>query len=189
MAYHEIDSFVNKFKALCQGGRNASLTMSSKAGKAVINLRVDLGVLPQQDLQPHHPPKHPRYGPAQQRRRERRAAARQAAAEQAEAVLTPEEKDVLDMADIAKQDAEIATDSINAKENETEKVTNHEAAKTSVDDVQDGVVPDYEYNLDDSKTVENQVEEPPPPVRDRTLGGIDYYLLSYDDPIFDNGYD
>ena len=91
------------------------------------------------------------------------------------------------MADIAKQDAEIATDSINAKENE--KVTNHEAAKTSVEDVQDEVVPDSEYNLDDSKTVENQVEEPPPPVRDRTLGGIDYYLLSYDDPIFDNGYD
>ena len=42
--------------------------------------------------------------------------------------------------------------------------------------------------IDDSKTVENPVEEPPPPVRDRTLGGIDYYLLSYDDPIFKNGY-
>ena len=43
-------------------------------------------------------------------------------------------------------------------------------------------------SIDDSKTVENPVEEPPPPVRDRTLGGIDYYLLSYDDPIFKNGH-
>ena len=58
----------------------------------------------------------------------------------------------------------------------------------------DEVVPDFEYgssttpSKDDSKAVITQVEEPPPPVRDRSLGGIDYYSLSYDDPIFDNGY-
>ena len=70
-------------------------------------------VLQQQDPIPHHPPTHPRNGPAQQRRRERRAAARQAAAVQAEAVLTPEEREVLDLADIAmqNQNAEKATDS------------------------------------------------------------------------------
>jgi hypothetical protein len=45
MASIEIDSFVRKFKAPCEGVRNASLTLSSKAGKATINLRVDLGVL------------------------------------------------------------------------------------------------------------------------------------------------
>ena len=92
MAYHEIDSFVNKFKALCQDGRSARLTLASKAGKAVINLRVDLGVLSEQDPQLHHPPKHSRNGPAQQRRRDRRAAACQASAEQAETALSLEEK-------------------------------------------------------------------------------------------------
>ena len=45
MANSEIDSFVRKFKTLCQAGRNASLTLSSNAGKAVMNLRLDLGVL------------------------------------------------------------------------------------------------------------------------------------------------
>ena len=92
MALHEIDSFVSKFKALCQGGRHASLTLSSKAGKAVVNLRVDLGDI-SQDAHLHHPPqKHSRNGPAQQRRRERRAAARQAAAVEAESILSVEER-------------------------------------------------------------------------------------------------
>ena len=91
-AYQEINSFVKKFNALCQGGRNASLTMSSKAGKAMINLCVDLGVLQQQNPQPHHPPSHPRNGPAQLRRRERRAAARQAAAVEGESILSVEER-------------------------------------------------------------------------------------------------
>ena len=142
MAYQEIDSFVKKFKALCQGGRNASLTMSSKAGKAVINLRVDLGVLPQQDPRPHHPPGHPGNGPTQQRRRERRAAAGQA-----EAALSPEEKEVLDIAK-HNQDAEEATDLTNAKnEHETVKVSNNEAAKASEEEVEDEVVPDSEYKL------------------------------------------
>ena len=45
----EIDSFVRKFKTLCQAGRNASLSLSSNAGKAVINLLLDLGVLGHQD--------------------------------------------------------------------------------------------------------------------------------------------
>ena len=40
----EIDSFVRKFKTLFQAGRNASLSLSSNAGKAVMNLRLDLGV-------------------------------------------------------------------------------------------------------------------------------------------------
>ena len=73
----------------------------------------------------------------------------QAAAVQAEAVLTPEEREVLDLADIAKQNqgAEKATDSTNAKEEiETGKVKNHEAAKTTVKDVEDEVVPDSSIN-------------------------------------------
>ena len=35
----------------------------------MINLRVDLGVLPQQDPQPHHHSKHSRNGPSQQQHR------------------------------------------------------------------------------------------------------------------------
>ena len=94
MAYCEIDSFVRKFKILCEAGRSASLTVSSNAGKAVMNLRVHLGVFGQQDHHPHHQSQR-RNGPSQQRRRERRAAACQAAAVQAEATLSLEEKDVL----------------------------------------------------------------------------------------------
>ena len=98
MAYCEIDSFVKKFKTLCQAGSNASLTLSSNAGKAVGNLRVDLGVL---GHQPHHPSQRTRNGPSKQRRRKRRATARQAAAEQAEATLSVEERDVLKEAEEA----------------------------------------------------------------------------------------
>jgi hypothetical protein len=192
MAFHEIDSFINKFKALCQGGRNASLTLSSKFGKAVINLRVDLGVPFQQDLQPHHPQKqHCRNGPAQQRRRERRAAACQATAEEAEAMLSLEEKEMVEMAETDKsnQVAEQADDTLNSTD-DTEEVTILEVVNKSVEEIKDEFVPVYEY---ESLTVstqneENPRKEPPPPVRDRTLGGIDYYSLSYDDPIFKNGY-
>ena len=75
-----------------------------------------------------------------------------------------------------------------------EEITIIEVVKTSVEEVEDEVVPDSEYELktpskdDSTKTESKPTEEPPPPVRDRTLGGIDYYKLSYDDPIFDNGY-
>ena len=188
MAYQEIDSFVKKFKILCQGGRNASLTLSSKAGKVRINLSVDLGVLSRQDPQPQHPQnQHPRNGPAQQRRRERRAAARQAAAEEAEAILTLEEKEVLDLAENAKanQDAEQVEDTTD----DAGEVTIIEVVQTSVEEITDEVVTDSEYesmavSKDDPQTESSPIEEPPPPVRDRSLGGIDYYTLSYDDLIF-----
>ena len=152
----------------------------------LVNLRVDLGPLSQQD---YHPPKYSRNGPAQQRRRERWAAARQAAAVEAETILSVEEKEVLDLADIAKHnlDAEKAEDA-------PEEITIIEVVKTSVEEVEDEVVPDSEYELktpskdESTKNASKPKEEPPPPVRDCTLGGIDYYKLSYDDPIFDNGY-
>jgi hypothetical protein len=54
----------------------------------------------------------------------------------------------------------------------------------------DEICPDSEYESqptnDNHKPNKKPDVEPPPPVRDRTLGGIDYYLLSYDDPIFDD---
>ena len=64
MANYEIDSFVRKFNVLCQAGRSASLTLSSDAGKASLNLSVDLGVLPEEGVHhPHHPKKHSIFGP------------------------------------------------------------------------------------------------------------------------------
>ena len=73
MANYEIDSFVRKFKVLCQAGRSASLTLSSDAGKASLNLSVDLGVLPDEGLHhPHHPRNHSRNAPARQCRRQAR---------------------------------------------------------------------------------------------------------------------
>ena len=68
MASNEIDSFVKKYKALCQAGRSASLNFSSNAGKVSVILRVDLGVL---EEGPQVQPNPSRNGPAQQRRRER----------------------------------------------------------------------------------------------------------------------
>ena len=74
------------------------MTISSDAGKASLNLCVDLGVLPEEGLQhPHHPHKRSRNGPTRHRRREKRAAARVVHAEEAEAALTLEEKEILEM--------------------------------------------------------------------------------------------
>ena len=78
--------------------------------------------------------------------------------------------------------------------NDTEQVKvdapMQQAARTSEEEVTDEVCPDSEYVSeappDKSKTISKPPEVPPPPVRDRTLGGIDYYLLTYDDPIFDD---
>ena len=82
MAIFEIDSFVRKFKVLCQSGRSARLILCSNAGKASLNLCVDLGVLHEG---PYHPPNHSRNGPARQRCREKRVAAD---AEEAKAALS-----------------------------------------------------------------------------------------------------
>ena len=126
---------------LCQTGRSDSLTLSSDAGKASLNLSVDLGVLPEEGLHhPHHPRNHSRNGPARQRRREKRAAARSAQAEQAEAALSVEEKEVLHMSERASSDSTMRDASVPAKgqeELETEKVViiednSNKATKTSL---------------------------------------------------------
>ena len=65
----------------------------------------------------------------------------------------------------------------------------HKVARTSEEEVTDEVCPDSEYVSeappDKSKAISKPPEVPPSPVRDQTLGGIDY-LLSYDYPIFDD---
>ena len=71
----EIYSFILKFKNLLLSGRNATLVIKSDAGKAVVNLNVELGdVSPPPSLHQHL--RGPRNGPARQQRRLRRAAAR-----------------------------------------------------------------------------------------------------------------
>jgi hypothetical protein len=87
---------------------------------------------------------------------------------------------VLELTDIAKQtkDAGQAKDVKTAKDN-TEKASIKEAIETSLEELEDDVVPDSEYgsspapSKEDSRAVTTPVEEPPPPVRDSSLGGID----------------
>ena len=74
MVQFELDSFYVKFKNLLRAEKDATLTLKSEAGRAVITLSVDLGhVL----SEPGHQQHLPRNGPSRQRRREKRAAARQ----------------------------------------------------------------------------------------------------------------
>ena len=96
------------------------------------------------------------------------------------------------MADTAKQVAEQAKDVAKAKY-DTEEVTIIQEVHKKIEEIKDEVVPNSEYEYmttskDDPPTESNPVEEHPPPVRYHSLGGIDYYSLSYDDPIFKNGY-
>ena len=235
MTSNKIDSFVKKYKGLCQAGRSASLNFSSNAGKVSVILRVDLGVLEEGT---HRPPNLSRNGPARQRRRERRAAARSVNAEEAEAALSAEEREVLGMA--ARAGSQSPVQQVNvpekgSKDAETEKAqdvtakatkasaievadevckdseydsrTNDEpdaepekaqdvtakATKASAIEVADEVCKDSEY---DSRTNDEPDAEPiaveiptkPPPIRDRSLGGIDYYTVTYDDPTDEDNY-
>ena len=74
MALSEIDSFVFKFKNLLHLEKDATLTMKSEAGRAVVTLSVELGHVPSAPL---HFMRNPRNSPSRQRRRDKRAAARQ----------------------------------------------------------------------------------------------------------------
>ena len=76
--FRELNSFVQKFKNLCQVGGNPNLIMKSQAGKVSVSLQAefDLPSFPSQA-----PSRSRRNGPSQQRRRERRAAEQKAASE------------------------------------------------------------------------------------------------------------
>ena len=95
MALSEIDSFVLKFKNLLYSEKDATLTLKSEAGRAVVTLCVELGHV-------HSAPEHghlgpgPGNGPARQRRRARRAAARQSVKE---AILDPKDATIHDKVD------------------------------------------------------------------------------------------
>ena len=206
MASYEIDSFVRKFKVLCQAGRSACLTISSDAGKATLNLSVDLGVLPDegQHHHPHHPHlprKHSRNGPSRQRRREKRAAARSAQAEEAEAALTAEEKEMLEIAGKAASNSHVQEATVPAKGSvvldaedakgteDAEEEVIVEETKTSDTDIVYEVCPDsvYESGIPDEPEADpNQRKETaqyskPPSARELSIGGIKYYRVTYED--------
>ena len=76
---------------------------------------------------------------------------------------------------------------------EQDEETNDDAEEvvqtSSVEEIKDEDVTDSEYesmtaSKDKPQTESSPIEEPPPPVRDCSLGGIDYYSLSLDVPIF-----
>ena len=81
MAQLEIDSFIVKFKGLLLSGRNATLEIKAVAGKAEVNLRVEIDDVSQ------IPSKQgwPCSGPSRQRRRLRRAAEREQVGENSQA--------------------------------------------------------------------------------------------------------
>ena len=141
----EIDSFVSKFRNLCRAGRNANLTFTSKAGKASVNLSVELGRLPDVGELPNKPQyhhlRHSRCGNSRQRRREKRAEDRKVKAAEAEQDLSPEEADILQL-------AEEAFNVLNSEEDESCKDTDEtEAAEKVLDQPEDELCPDKEYEI------------------------------------------
>ena len=91
----------------------------------------------------------------------------QAAAEEAEAVLSLEEMEVLEMADTAKhkQVAEQAKVATKAKD-DSEEVSTVKVLKKKVEEITDEDVPDSEYgsttpSKDEPQIESNPVEEPP----------------------------
>ena len=125
---------------------------------------------------------------------------RQFNAEEAEAHLTAEEKEVLVLAAKAEDKmvpvkATVPTKvSKDVKAKKTEQV--EKETKTSAAEVTDEICSDSEYGSkspdEDSKEMPKSVEvsnhPKPPPIRDRTLGGKDYYTLTYYDYPSDDDY-
>ena len=130
----ELSSFLMKFQGLCRAGKEAKLSFTSKNGRTIVSLNLEIGrVHPQsQFVQPR--PKH-RNGPSRERRRMRRAEARKNAAVEATKELSVVETEVLVMA---------------------EKATASENNSTSIDtigEVTDEVCPDDKY-LSDEQVIE-----------------------------------
>ena len=73
MAAHDVHSFVQKFLILCNEGKTAHLNLECCAGKAFINLRLDLDVYPPQYYAPQQPPPPHRMRCSPSRRRSARA--------------------------------------------------------------------------------------------------------------------
>ena len=153
----EIDSFIFKFRNLVHSGRNANLTLESKAGKVSVKLDVDLGCLPVPPQYHRQPPPQfhrTRNGASYQRRRQNRADARAKAAEEAVQDVSVEEAEVLDLAKAAEEASMHAR--IAGKES---------AEKAPVDtfeELSDEVCPDIEYQANvkaSEDTTESEVDD------------------------------
>ena len=126
MACQEIDSFILKYKNLMSARRNARLNIQAKAGKAYVNLSVEL----EHPAGCDHPQNHrSKNGPARQRRRLRRAAAREA------------ENAVVVDSEVAKETVGNKVGDI-AEEASTEKTS---TTKNVIEDLVDEFCSDEEY--------------------------------------------
>ena len=121
MELSELNSFVGKFLRLWQSGFDATLSLESNAGEAVINMKVGLGKgSPIPHHQFHHQYRAPVRvpGPSQQRRHQCRADARRVTA--AEAVNSDNKdnsavaEEAIDKVNATNEVAEEATDKLDA---------------------------------------------------------------------------
>ena len=149
MEQYEIDSFISKFQNLCHAGRNANLTFTSKAGKAIVNLSVELGSLhPPAPIQRNQPPRnfphHPRNGPSHQRRRQKRAEARRVTAEEATHELSNEEAEILELAEEAYRESKVDKEASEIVAEEAKDITGR-AEKVSEEPI-DELCPDNVYD-------------------------------------------
>jgi hypothetical protein len=192
MVQSELDSFYVKFKHLLRAERDATLTIKSVAGRAVITLSLDLGhVL----SEPGHQPHHPRNGPSRQRRREKRAAAceQKVAAEEVE--LTPdntenvskvsestenvENKDVAtNIKDTVEKTDAIVTEEVNA--NPVDEVKKDTEQVGSIDD-NDLVVDEFCSNASYNGDKKEPIPSTPPSRPSRGLGSVDYLSMRFED--------
>ena len=203
MVQSELDSFYVKFKHLLRAEKDATLTIKSEAGRAVITLSVDLGHVlsePGHHQSSGHHPLRPRNGPSRQRRREKRAAAREqqeaVAVEEAEkeskeseSAVNVDQKDVETNTNdsVEKTDFAFVAEEVTANTDDEEKKDTEEVdLKGSVDDlVVDEFCSNASYN-DERKEPTPSAPPPttfrsPPPSTPRGLGGIDYYNKTYDE--------
>ena len=150
MARTEIDSFIVKFKSLLLSGRNATLELKSNAGKAQVNLYVELGDVSCPPAQHPHP-RWPRDGPSRQRRRLKRAAEREAekAEDNAEKATVP----VQNRAEEANRPAKETTDEVETLKDEFCSDESFEKEKASDNDVVEKILVTADCQADWSNQV------------------------------------
>ena len=205
MANAELDSFYVKFKNLLYSEKDATLTLKSEAGRALVTLSLDLGHVHSEHEHPRHGGH--RNGPARQRRRDKRAADRlekdnQATekvklgdAVEASKVFNPTEKVSAD-ADEAKKferaaTAPLKTKAISEKEIavmvEVHNAQESDAAKAEgplLKEVEDMFRPNDELDRTESKetrSVETQTLESGIAQPSTSTFGKEFYTLTYDD--------
>ena len=184
----ELDTFVQKFKQLWKGGRDAHLDVESKAGKAWVSIRLCL----EEEPGPLHLPcKHPKtFSSSRENRRKRRQAAREeysrveSATEKVAAVPDIIEEKA-DAADAVTENTEIDQEQqelhVAEKAEEEKLVPNCEAAEEASDEVEDTkserddcadiveteetIVNGIQKAVDENKANQSDTESKPGPIR------------------------